>query len=198
MTRQVEVRVISQVDWCWFCCCRLILHHDGIIVAEFASNRCQNIARVALIAVGREMTQIDNIANDIEVEVELVEADDAAVQMMLVVPVFRDFKINSVQGELTARDPIRDSSYECSEIGIALGSVASNVIKSQHNVALVARTIRHGNRLDDGTVREECHRHSFLVGPCEALDVVALFRYRILDGPETVDFKLNGRTHFAG
>lgn len=143
MTAQVEIRMVRQVDWCWFCCCRLILHRDGIIASQFAFHRRQNIARIAFVCIGREMTQVHDIAVDMMAEVEFIEADDAAVQMMFVVPVFRDFIIAAVQGELAARNPIRDTTDKRSKVRIALAPVSSDIIESQYDIAHTTRPIRH-------------------------------------------------------
>lgn len=114
--------MIGQIDWRAPRCGRLEVHRKLIAGAQRECHKHQHRTRIALEAVRIQQAHHDRIVDDDGVPVELVETDEAAVQVIRT-DILRQRVCCAVQLKATVRDAIADAPDGRPEIRIRFAQI---------------------------------------------------------------------------
>lgn len=155
MSSQVKVTVIGEIQWRFFAAHRLDLHHEAIVLRQLTLALTHHIARITLEHVRIDVGQRDRRALHISLPVELVEAHQSTVEMVLSIDILRQVVSPTIQLEVRISDPIRHTTHESSEVRVLWVEVFLECVEAHHNICYVAIPIRNLDCPDDGAVAEQ-------------------------------------------
>lgn len=119
MAREVEVGMVGQIDWRRLRRSDLVDSAEGVVREHFVGDGRDDGPRVALELIRVNVRQNHFRPGAKRSPVELIEADGAAMQLMLPIQVFVHFVADAVEREPAVSDPIANTSNRRTEIRIS-------------------------------------------------------------------------------
>ena len=163
---QIEVGVVRQIDRCRGVGLGFVLDRHRVLVGrEHVPHGDDKLARVALLAVGRDGAKDDHaVVGVLRIGLrgfgladlsgpDLLREGVVPAAVQVVLAAVRDqCVVGSVQAELPAGDAVGVPTDGAAEVGVLAGLVAGDLVEPEHDIGPVAVAVRHGERLDGRAV----------------------------------------------
>lgn len=135
MSRQVEVAVIGEVERSLIAGHRQNLCDKLVVFGQLHLNLAEHISRISLIQVRINVSQSEGRSLDKSLPVELVEAHDSSVQMVLSIDVLRQIVRLPVEIESGSSNAICHASNNRPKVRILRVKVLLQLVESHDDVS---------------------------------------------------------------